>query len=480
MTPEEAEFELVSLLDNSVTLMAPQAHAKGLEIPTFVSPDIPGQLYGDESRIRQILLNLISNAIKFTDSGGVAVTVTAPPLENRPDMIMLRFEIADAGIGIPPEMQDSIFEQFTQVDQTSTRQFGGTGLGLAICKRLVTLMGGEIGVQSRPEGGSLFWFTLRLPRHATTESWSDEAGGSLRDRKILVVDDSPINRLVYEKQLVALGVNVEVARNAETAVEKLRTAADGGVPFDAAIIDHLMPGTDGVELTATIRQVPWSAGLRLVFSSSASMNNTDSGVREQGFNRVLPKPLRPGALTRCVSGLFAEPLADATATATSTASESEAAVPGHGRILLAEDNQINQMLVAAVVKSAGYGLNSVANGLEVLEALRNRPYDLVLMDVQMPEMDGIEATRQIRQLSNENANIPIIGVTAYAMGGDQVRFMQAGMNDYMSKPIDNRLLVEKISFWLGNDDIEAKDSRSDEQSDVSVVDGPSRQARETG
>lgn len=323
---EAGEFELASLLDNSTALLAPQAHAKGLETPTFVAPDVPRHLHGDEGRIRQILLNLISNAIKFTETGAVTVSVSAPPLEDRPGSIRVRFEIADTGIGVPPDMQERIFEQFTQVDQSTTRQFGGTGLGLAICKRLVSMMDGEIGMENRPQGGSLFWFTVCLERRT--------------------FDDLPLDY------------------------------PEAATPVDA-------PEAKGT----------WKAA------------------------------------------------------------------PDRKRILVAEDNQVNQLLMTAVLTAAGHDINVVANGVEAVEAARTSPYGLVLMDIQMPEMDGIEATRQIRLLSNDNATIPIIGVTAYAMKGDQERFMQIGMNDYMSKPIDNGLLIKKIAFWMGDDDTEAGEAR---------------------
>ena len=375
---------------------------------------------------------------------------------------MLRFDIADTGIGVPPDMRERIFEQFTQVDQSSTRPFGGTGLGLAICKRLVALMGGEIGVQDRPEGGSLFWFTICLEPREAGENWSAAAEETLRHRKILVVDDNPINRAIFEKQLAALEIKVVVAGGAEAAVVKLRAAADAGTPFDAAIIDHLMPGTDGIALAATIRNAPWSTGLRLVLSSSANMTPTGGGVRGSGFDKSLPKPLRPGALLKCMTELFRNPSEivqrAAAPSAAPAATDPQVAESGGAQILLAEDNPINQMLMTAVVKAAGYDISCVANGLEAVEALRNRHYDLALMDIQMPEMDGIEATRLIRQLVNDNATIPIIGVTAYAMSGDQERFMQAGMNDYMSKPIDTKLLMKKIAFWLGDEEVAAGES----------------------
>jgi CheY-like chemotaxis protein len=247
------------------------------------------------------------------------------------------------------------------------------------------------------------------------------------------------------------------------AAAKLRGAAEEGRPFDDAIIDHLMPGTDGVTLAANLRAAPWAAGLRLVLSSSASLINTDNSARQHGFDKALPKPLRLGALVTCVTGLFTdqpEETQPAVTPAASPAAEGTGAMSGaRKRILLAEDNPVNQMLMTALVTAAGYDINVVANGVEAVEAVRNRPYGLVLMDIQMPEMDGVEATRQIRRLSNDNASIPIIGVTAYAMKGDQERFMQAGMNDYMSKPIDTKLLAQRIAFWMGDDELAVRETK---------------------
>lgn len=493
---EDSEFELLPMLDSAVELLSPQAHGKGLEIPTFVAPDVPSAFIGDEGRIRQVLLNLISNAVKFTDDGGVSIE-TAVRLEARPhqdnaalsepdDGVMLRFEVADTGIGVPAGMRDKLFQEFSQADGTDKRAHQGTGLGLAICKRLVELLDGEIGFEPREGGGSLFWFTVSIRRQNNARSWAEEAKGLVSCQKFLVVDDNRVNRAVFEKQLLALGAGVTVAMNAETAYMKLRDAEAHGTAFDVAIIDHFMPVTDGLDLCNMIRATPELNGTRLILSSSSGQYNSHSLARAQGFDAALPKPLRPGALLRCVREVFNPEAAQAD---TPRADESEKAHPsgsdlprseqftlglsspeqpltetdqrsqtqstrqpdelqaGKARILLAEDNHINQKVVREMLHGEGYSVTVVANGAEAIQAVRDLPFDVILMDVQMPEMDGMEATRRIRQFGKNAECLPIIGVTARALKGDRERVMQVGMNDYMTKPINRMELIEKIAYW---------------------------------
>ena len=453
---EQVDFEIVSLIDGAVELMAPQAHGKGLEIPTYVSPAVPRQLRGDGGRIRQVLLNLISNAVKFTESGGAAIEVSIDVADKGDVDVVLRIEVADTGIGIPEDFRQQIFEEFSQGDGSAAREHGGTGLGLAICRQLVALMDGEIAVEGREEGGSLFWFTVRLERCDGADPWSREIEDDLGGRRILVVDDNPINRLIFEKQLAALGADVTVAASAETALTKFHMAAEGGLPFDAAIIDHVMPGTDGIDLAAMIRGADGGESTRLVLSSSAGTITSDSNARDLGFDAALPKPLRPGALIQCVRGLFAAPAAEiadppksAERAETLAQPEAPTAAPARAgpRILMAEDNHVNQKIVVSLLKRYGFSVDVVANGLEAIEALQSRPYDIVLMDIQMPEMDGLTAIREIRRLGGELASIPVVAVTAHALQGSREKAIQAGMNDYLTKPIDQEQLLDKIAFW---------------------------------
>lgn len=469
---EETEFQLLPMLDSAVELLAPQAHSKGLEIPTYVASDVPSSFIGDEGRIRQVLLNLISNAVKFTEDGGVSIQTTVrldstlPKNEGDSD-IMLRFEVRDSGIGVPAEMQEKLFEEFSQADGTDKRKHEGTGLGLAICKRLVELLGGEIGFEARDTGGSLFWFTVCVKQHGALESWAENVTDLINGRKFLVVDDNHVNREVFEKQLAALGADVTLAINAETALAKLRDAADANHPFDGAIIDHIMPVTDGLDLCNMIRGTAGLEQTKLVFSSSSGQYNSNALAQARGFDAALPKPLRPGALLRCLRDVLApgqererevadsKPAPDLQPAVQAAPREPQ---PGsddcdtrpegcRARILLAEDNHVNQKVVREMLQGQNYSVTVVANGTEAVQSVRDLPFDLVLMDVQMPEMDGLEATRKIRQLGRDAEVLPIIGVTARAMKGDRERVMQVGMNDYMTKPINRAELHEKIAYW---------------------------------
>jgi two-component system, sensor histidine kinase and response regulator len=453
---EVINFDLVSLLDDTAELLGPQAHVKGLEAPMYIAPNVPCDLRGDEGRIRQVLINLINNAIKFTDKGGVTVDVSVHLEESIEQDVILRFEIADTGVGIPEYFLPNVFDKFRQADGSITRRYGGAGLGLAICKQLVTLMGGEIGVKNRETGGSLFWFTVRLERQpGKSAPWTKGMEKGLRGRRVFVVDDSEVNRLVYEKQFAALGVEVSVAISAVQALVKLRQSAEMGQFYDAVIIDHLMPGTDGLDLGAMIRAEPWSKEIKLVLSSSSGIINTDLTAKKYGFDAALPKPMRPGMLLKTMLRLFEtgaevhhapQPPAPP---ATGPAPSEQAKPSGQLRILVAEDNPVNQLLLTCILKNSGYHADVAANGREAVEAVRNLPYDLVIMDVQMPEMGGVEATVRIRQLGGKAATVPILAATAHALHGDRERFLEAGMNDYVSKPINRRELLEKIAALTG-------------------------------
>jgi signal transduction histidine kinase/DNA-binding response OmpR family regulator len=446
---EMIDFDLVSLLDGTAELLGPQAHSKGLEMPTYLAPDVPRNLRGDEGRIRQILVNLINNAIKFTNAGGVSMQVSVRLEASNENDVLLRFEVTDTGIGIPEEFREEIFSKFTQADGSTTRRHGGTGLGLAICKQLVELMNGDIGVESREGEGSTFWFTVRVERQTQkTATWAADIETLIRESRILVVDDNEVNRIVFDKQLRSLGVNATVAINAQNAMMKLRTAAEAGQPFRIAIIDHFMPGADGVDLCSMIRDDAALKDTKLVLSSSAGTINTDETAQKFGFDAALPKPVRPGALLRCLGKLFGAHVEEVCLVSQPQLTPRRRICDQKPlRILVAEDNPINQLLIVTILKTAGYHVDIVANGQEAVEAAHTLPYDLIIMDAQMPEMGGIEATARIRQIGGNVAKIPIIAATAHALHGDRERFLEAGMNDYVSKPINRDQLLEKIYKW---------------------------------
>lgn len=450
---EEAEFDLIELLDGTVELMGASAQSKALDLSVYVDPALPGTLVGDDGRLRQVLLNLIHNAIKFTETGGVMLEASGTPNADG-SAVAIRFDIMDTGIGVPESVRDHIFEQFAQADGSVTREHGGTGLGLAICKSLVDLMGGEIGVDARPDGGSSFWVVVELPTVNPPKRWASDVELSLEGRRVLIVDDNETNRMIFEKQLLALGARVTSAMSASSALSKVEIAAAGGAPFEIAILDHMMPGTDGVDLCAMIREQGLAENMVLVLSSSSGLVNTDKKAREHGFEFALPKPLRPGALR---SGLMRWDVGfvPEKAPAAAVIVEPEDKMVGSDdtgcpiRILVAEDNATNQLIISTVLRKKGFRVDIAANGHEALRAMRERPFDLVLMDIQMPEMDGIEATARIRELAGTPSEIPILGVTAHALKGDRERVLAAGMNDYIEKPIRQDELLVKIDQWVG-------------------------------
>lgn len=470
MDLERSVFEPLSLIDSTVTLLASQAHGKGLEIPTCVEHDVPKHVVGDDGRVRQVLLNLVGNAIKFTRDGGVSVNLSMEQLAEDQKSCFLRFDVRDTGIGISEEGRKKLFDKFYQVDGSHRRNFEGTGLGLAISKRLVEMMGGEISVESAEGEGSLFSFTIKAGLREETDGWAENLEASVHGRRILVVDDNPVNRTIFEKQLEELGARVTTAISADAALSKIQLASESGAGFDLAIIDHCMPGTDGFDLAKMIRNEPDGASLKLILSSSAGQFNSDVSVQRFGFNACLPKPLRPGALLKAAARVFDEtgetaPLVSAplcgperpAVLAQEPVPELTPIVPenvsepvsgGKTRILVAEDNHVNQKVMRTMLEQNGYDVQLVSNGVEAVDAVRKYKFDLVLMDISMPEMDGLIATRRIRELREEASAIPIIGVTANAMKGDRERVIQAGMNDYVTKPVDADVMFGKIGYWL--------------------------------
>jgi signal transduction histidine kinase/CheY-like chemotaxis protein len=448
---EEVDFDLVALLDSTMGLLGGQAHAKGLELSTYLQPDAPHKLRGDEGRIRQVLTNLIGNAVKFTEDGGVRVEISVDLLEDTEEHATLQFQIIDTGIGVAEEARQEIFDKFSQAASSIGRLYGGAGLGLAISKELVSLMHGEIGVKSAEGGGSNFWFTVRLEKQkGASANWSNGITAIVQNRKILIVDDNEVNRLILEKQLASLGMTTATAVGAESALKKLQVEAAAGDAFEAVIIDHLMPGTDGIDLRAAILKEAWADGIKLVLSSSVGTINSHGSARNYGFDAALPKPVSPGMVLHCLKHLFDSGAVTPEAVPVKPAQDRQR--QAQLRILVVDDNHINRLLMIGILNGSGYHADVVANGREALQAVRAMPYDIVLMDAQMPVMGGIEATRQIRQMNGAIATIPIIAVTAHALKGDCERFLQAGMNDYVAKPINRTELLEKIAFWTAGRD----------------------------
>lgn len=455
---EDTDFMPQKIIDSVVDLQSPQARAANIEIGAYVATDVPRWVRGDDGRLRQILLNLIGNAVKFTPAGGIAVEVTK--VAERHNSVTLRFKVTDTGVGISPEAQPSLFNRFTQADNSITRKFGGTGLGLAICRELTVLMGGEIGVESAPGKGSTFWFTIPFkPPLRVASAAPAMALEMLAGKHVLVVDDNEINRRIFELQLRDLKMEPTCVPDADACLKCVREGRAAGTPFDVAILDYMMPEVDGIELGRRLRAEDGDRAMKLVLSSSSDISDERAAV-DQNFDAELPKPIRPASLLMCMAEVYGCPVSE---TGAAAAREKPVPVADSRRILLAEDNKVNQMLAVNLLTKAGHRVDVVGNGVEAIDAVRRRPYDLVLMDVQMPEMDGLEATRRIRAMAGDYGGIPIIAMTANARPEDRWVCLENGMNDFITKPIDLSDMLNKVAQWTsgepytfqGDDDLAA-------------------------
>ncbi|MBX6320545.1 MAG: response regulator [Rhodospirillaceae bacterium] len=452
LTLETVDFELSAVMASIGELTGPRAHAKGLDLAFYCAPDVPRWLRGDAGRLRQILLNLVGNAVKFTERGGVAVETVRQDAGGR---LRLRFTVSDTGIGIPEEAQARLFQKFSQADSSTTRRFGGTGLGLAICRHLVEAMGGRIGMRSRPGEGSVFWFELPFEpaepqARETARPWSMLAG-----IKVLVVDDNEINRTIFAKQLGAWGMVVDCVADAEAGLAALAAAAAAGGPYRVVLADYMMPEVDGAELARRIAADPGLGAPRVVLATSLGVRTQSPEGTVPHIDALLVKPVSPSLLFDTLMPLACGEPSAAVAASESAArrreSDEGAAVPALRplRILVAEDNYVNQLLVSAMLQKGGHRIDVAANGVEAVDAVHKRPYDVVLMDMQMPEMDGLTASRRIRSLSGPMARVPIIALTANAMVGVREEVLAAGMNDYVTKPINRAELLLAIARCTG-------------------------------
>ncbi|HKX36097.1 MAG TPA: response regulator, partial [Rhizorhapis sp.] len=432
---ESIEFDLGTTVEGAADLMLPKAREKGIDLALFIEPTLHGLYRGDPTRLRQVLLNLLGNAVKFTEAGAVALEVTV-----RSQGSAIHFEVTDTGIGMDEGATARMFQKFVQADSSITRKFGGTGLGLAICRQLVERMGGEIGVRSKPGEGTTFWFTIPFPRIERRQRERPVAPPSLLGLKALVVDDIPINVEIMRRYLESFGFAVDSAKDGFAAMAMLERAEHGGQPFDLAMIDYMMPGMSGDELAGRIRSHPLLAHTRVVIASSAG-RLTPSGLQ---IDALLEKPIRHVELRDTLTGIFR---GQAPVPAAEAPIRAPAALPDCGglKVLLAEDNKVNQQFASLFLRKAGCSVTIVENGLEAVQAVRDGAFDVVLMDVQMPEMDGPTATRAIRALPKPQCGIRIIAMTAHAMSGAKEEYLGVGMDDYIAKPIQPALLLSKLA-----------------------------------
>ncbi|HEY9697769.1 MAG TPA: response regulator [Trichocoleus sp.] len=448
MELEILDFNLATCLEEIIDLLAVSAYKKGLEIAALIHPNVPTGLRGDMSRLRQILTNLASNAIKFTAVGEVSIHVS---LEAETETIaQVRFVVSDTGIGIPLEAQQKLFQPFTQVDASTTRQYGGTGLGLAICKQLVELSGGTIGIDSSEGKGSQFWFTIPFEKHSDyfmTANVVDRAAiASLDGLRLLVVDDNETNRKIVRYQTTAWGMQVDEACSAAEALPLMKQAVQQDQPYDVAILDMQMPEMDGEQLGRLIKAEAALASTHLVMMTSLYQQRTLSYMTDLGFAAYLVKPVKQSRLFDCLLQVTQPTPIEIQPQPIKPIAPAITATLPKLRILLAEDSLINQKVAINQLKSLGYETDVAANGQEVLELISQIEYDLILMDCQMPVMDGYTTTQVIRQQEGRQHPI-IIAMTANAMKADRDRCLAVGMDDYLSKPVQKEALALKLVQW---------------------------------
>ena len=439
---ENVDFNLLNTVESAIGLMTGKAREKNIDLGVYVAPEARGVYRGDPLRIRQVLLNLIGNAVKFTEKGGVSVQVFVRPiLGSGRSVSQLRFEVKDTGIGVPDNVREKLFQKFTQGDSSVTRRFGGTGLGLAISKQLVELMGGEIGAESRVGSGSTFWFQLPLGRSTTAAPDPATLPAQLKNLLALLVDDVPMNLEILGRQLATYGMSVTSVADGFAAMAELERAWHRGKPYDIVFLDQMMPGLAGEGLAQRVRAIPALAETRLVLVTSAGQHNLKK-LPPNLLNAMLEKPVRQQDLFECLARIFSVPHGDGAAAkpklAVAKGGSAASGAPLH--LLLAEDNKINQRFALALLHKAGHSVDTVENGHQAVDAARRAKYDAILMDIQMPELDGLDATRQIRALPAPACEVPIIAMTAHAMTGAREQYLAAGLNDYISKPVQAELL----------------------------------------
>ena len=467
---EIIDFDLRVAVDEVMDLLGGKAQEKGLELVGLVYASVPTAVRGDPGRFRQVLMNLVGNAIKFTEQGEVVVHIV--PDEETHEEVVLRIEVRDTGIGLPPEALGRLFQPFSQADGSTTRKFGGTGLGLAISKQLVELMGGEIGVDSAPGQGSCFWFTVRLEKQSRPLEGEGGTEKGLEGLRVCVVDDNDTNRLLLSHYTTAWGMECLSAESGPAALALLRDAVAHGRPCNLLILDMQMPMMDGVELARKVKADPTLADIRMVMLTSMGRRGDAAIVQEAGISAYLTKPIHRSQLRDCLL-MVTNGSTSGDAPLVTKHTILEAARRREGRLLVADDNMVNQKVAVRMLEKLGYRVDVAANGCEAVEAVSRISYDAVLMDCQMPEMDGYEATREIRKreaslvagrssrdgdeprhaddqerATSNRRRLPIIAMTANAMQGDREKCLEAGMDDFVSKPVKIEALESVLAVWV--------------------------------
>ncbi len=440
---DQIDFDLVNVVERTADLLRPRAEGKGLALQIEIAPDVPRALSGDPGRLRQLLINLLGNAVKFTETGKVRLALS--PLADQGGRITLGLEIEDTGIGIPDHLKERLFTPYAQADPSVPRLYGGSGLGLTICQRLVKLMDGAISIDSIEGRGTIF--RLELPfEKAAPEHVALPPSGQIAGLNILVADPNEVTRMMLDQQALSWGAITHLVDSGEAALAALHRAAEAGSPIDVVLIDSRLPDMSGEDLGKSVRLCDNLSDIALVMMASSGLRGDAARVAKIGFAAYLPKPVTPTDLLNCFLKLRdAAPRMPGELITVHSLSENQ---PSCLNILVADDNPVNSKIASTMLEKAGHRIDIVADGAAAVEATSTKRYDLVLMDVQMPVMDGLAATRKIRALTQHGSpHLPIVAVTANAMTGDDRQCLDAGMDDYVTKPIDSARLLSKVNQW---------------------------------
>jgi len=448
---ENINFDLRETMEDVVLLFAQQAHAKGLELVCDMPEDLPIAVRGDPVRLRQVATNLVSNAVKFTEKGEIVLMLRLA-VETM-DSVRVSFEIRDTGVGIPADARERIFEAFMQADNSTTRRYGGTGLGLAIAKRLITMMGGTLEFDSAPGQGTTFRFELELPKQDASARRAFGLAAPLAGLRVLVVDDNPTNREILLNQLAAWRVEVVACEGGPEALCLLHEASAEKRPFELALLDYHMPGMNGLQLAEAIKSAPALAGTHLIMLSSAAVSAAERARETSWFECMISKPVRLSDLFNAMITVVVGTAPQRVSTAPLPITDSIASRLAGVRILVAEDNPVNRELAHYILDQLGAHSLMATNGVEALDVLARDSVDLVLMDCQMPELDGYQATARLREIESRDGGkrMPVIALTANALVGDRERCLAAGMDDYLPKPFTRNELFAVLSKWIGSD-----------------------------